>query len=59
MKNIIILEKEGMTELWGGITNACRAHSEFHYHSIKSLKFPFHYKGFSFQKVVYNQKNIK
>lgn len=57
MKYIIVIEKGAQLEAWGGVTNACRAHPEFRYHSIKMKEFPFTHKGYTFNKIPYNVKN--
>jgi hypothetical protein len=54
MKYIILLEKDGIKESWGSLTNLCEAHPDFSYEYIKSWKFPFKYKGWNFSKLPHN-----
>lgn len=62
--NIIIIQKDGVTEAWGSLTDMCgvdmpggkiirngRNHQEFSYNTLKSWKYPYTYKGWRFIKI--------
>ena len=60
-KYIIVLIRLQEGELkdvqaWSTLTECCKANEHFSYGYIKTLKFPFTYKGYEFYKVRYNQK---
>jgi len=54
--NIIVLTKDEITETWGSLTECCREHTEFPYHSLKTKKFPFNWEGWTFTKVPHRKK---
>lgn len=56
MKQIIIIQKGELKEVWGTLTECCNNHPNFNYGYLKHLKFPFEYKGYSFTKIYYRTK---
>ncbi len=56
-RHIIILTKGEQFETWGSLKEICDVH-DLPYHSLKALKFPFQYQGFSFHKTEYRTKVI-
>lgn len=57
-KNVIILEKGGVQEVWGALTDICDAHGEIKFATVREKKYPFTYKGFIFSKIPYKAKLI-
>lgn len=55
-KYIIVLVRGQEVQAWSTLTECCKANEHFSYGYIKTLKFPFTYKGYEFYKVRYNQK---
>ena len=57
--NVIVLSKQdtGAFETWGSLTEVCEAHN-LPYHTLKSKKYPFEFRGFRFVKTKYRQKAI-
>lgn len=55
LMNIIILSRGDLREYWSSLVLLCEAHPEFSYHYIKRNKFPFEYKGWTFEKEAINQ----
>lgn len=49
-KNIIILSDGKSFEVWGSIAEICKTHN-LSYNYLKTIKFPFTYKGIDFIKV--------
>ena len=58
MPYIITLEKDGIIETWGQLTDLCFAHDEIKYETVKEKNFPFEYKGYRFTKVKHKTKTI-
>lgn len=58
-RNIIVIRKEGHEEFWSNLKLLCKHHPEFSYEYIKSWKFPFDYKGWSFRKAEVNKVLLK
>lgn len=56
LNNIIILTCGDVREFWTSLVLLCEAHPEFSYHYIKKNKFPFEYKGWTFEKEPVNVK---
>lgn len=54
--SVIILHKNGIFEAWGSLTDVCKAH-KLSYSYLKNKRFPFIYKGITFDKVPYKMKN--
>lgn len=54
MRTIIVLTKDDSIEVFTALTKICNIHKEFKYNYIKTLKFPFTYKGYKFQKLNLN-----
>jgi len=50
MKTVILISKDGGTAVYKTLSAACRANDNFSYHYLKSKKFPFTYKGYTFIK---------
>lgn len=50
LQHVILIEKDGVRELYSSIPNVCAAHPEFSYSYVRLLKFPFEYKGWKFTK---------
>lgn len=57
-RKVIILISGDDVECWGSLTEACKNHPEFSYSTLKAKKFPFTYKGVTFKKVFYREKNF-
>lgn len=53
-RNVIVLKHEESEEFWSNLKLLCENHPEFSYEYIKSKKFPFDYKGWSFRKLEVN-----
>jgi hypothetical protein len=58
-RNIIVIKTDGKEEFWSNLKLLCEHHPEFSYEYIKSKKFPFEYKDWSFRKVEVNKLIIK
>lgn len=48
---MILLIKENNIEAWATLTSLCKYHKEFKYYYLRGLKFPFTYKGYTFDKI--------
>lgn len=59
IKEILVMTRMDKKETWGSLTKACRSHTEFKYHTIKKLKYPFRHKGWLFEKIKHNENFIK
>ena len=58
-ENVIILKKAEVVEAWGSLTEVCRKHSDFPYHTLKKrTDFPFVYDGWEFYKVPFRCKYL-
>lgn len=57
MKYAIIRTDKVHYEVWGGLSQIARAYG-IPYHQISRKKFPFHFRGWDYIKVNYNQKAI-
>jgi hypothetical protein len=53
-KHIIVIEKEGIRELYSSMPKLSDAHPEFSRSYVRLLKFPFEYKGWQFTKETIN-----
>ena len=53
-KYVILITKGKKKETWGSLTKIAEAHPEIHYESIKTMKFPFKYAGWKFEKIKHN-----
>lgn len=47
---MILIQKGEQIELWTALTKLCDAHKEFSYTYLVKFKFPFTYKGWTFEK---------
>ncbi|WP_288370322.1 hypothetical protein [uncultured Algoriphagus sp.] len=48
--HVIIIEKDGIRELFSSMPKVCEAHPEFSHSYARLQKFPFEYKGWKFTK---------
>ncbi len=54
--HVIVLYRDGEVECWGNLKELCMAHG-YSWYYVRSLKFPFVYKGVLFAKVPYRALN--
>ena len=47
---MIVLSRDGRFELWSDMAKICRHHKEIKYGTITKKKFPFEYKGWTFER---------
>lgn len=50
MAKVIILQKSDEIEIYSTLVAACKSSEEIKYSMVKSMKFPFTYKGIRFKK---------
>lgn len=55
LNSVIVLIKSDHIEVWSKLTEVCKAH-KFSYTYLKGKKYPFVYRGITFQKVPYKMK---
>ena len=53
-QNVIVLTKDGLTEVWGSLTEIC-TEKEFSHNYLKRKKYPFRYKGIVFQRLPFKK----
>lgn len=55
LNEVIVVRKGDHVEVWSRLTQVCKAH-KFSYQYLKNKRFPFIYKGITFEKVPYKMK---
>lgn len=56
---VIVMTRGKDKEIWGRLTDLCKAHPDFSYSYLKGKAFPFIYKDIDFEKLEYKTVTIK
>lgn len=52
---VIVITDGTNTEVWGSLTELCKSHG-LSYNYLKRFKYPFNYRGVSFQRLNFRSK---